>query len=282
MKETAKVNYVLVAFLAALIGLIIGGGLVWQLENQTAATRLQAWHTFVKKYELISQQLYLALPIYQDYISRSDEKELRRFLNQDHLQVAAAKNLPVIRDQKHLQQLLAQKQLTALEQSFATPWFFFNVRKENRYVTPAARTGLETISQHFNRKIHDRLQKKFQGQAARDFIVKYAISSAVRPGLYQADLRGRNSNAANESSHTYGISVDIFYDEFYIYTDLAAANPAYAYADPAKSLLGFSVARARRRQLQAMLAETLLELQEARVLYAIFERNQRCYHVTIL
>ena len=52
--------------------------------------------------------------------------------------------------------------------------------------------------------------------------------------------------------------------------------------DAVRRQLGFLMGRARRRQFQAILADTILQLQTEGRLYAIWERNQRCYHVTIL
>lgn len=251
-------------------------------HQQNNLNILTNYKSHISNYKKNDQHLYLSLPIYQDYINAKKQKKLRKHLLADHLKTADSLGKKPIRDQKHLQDLLKKGEMVELKQDFSTPWYFFNVRKEYRYLSPNAKKGLIKLSQHFNKKIKDRMIKKFGKKANTDFIIKFAISSATRSESYQRKLRGRNANAASISSHSYGISFDIFYDEYYLYREISESSPSWPYLKEGKSLIGFAIGRARRRQLRAMLAETLIDLQDEGVLYAIWERNQRCYHVTIL
>ena len=107
--------------------------------------------------------------------------------------------------------------------------------------------------------------------------IKIALSSVIRPAAYQESLRRSNANASLVSSHSYGVSFDIFYDDFFV--DLPGDDPAL---EPLRLRMGFLLGRSLRRQFHAVLAETLLELQSDGKVYVIWERNQRCYHVTVL
>jgi len=114
--------------------------------------------------------------------------------------------------------------------------------------------------------------------------VKLAISSALRPISYQKGLTKKNINATIESTHTYGISFDIFFDDYYISfpEPTTSNNVSRELQEKFRTRFGFLTGDALRRQFHSVLMETLIELQDEGMIYAILERKQHCYHVTIL
>lgn len=112
--------------------------------------------------------------------------------------------------------------------------------------------------------------------------VKIAISSAIRTKQHQEKLRNFNWNAVENSTHSYGISIDIFYDEFYISLDNLCESKRFQYCKKFLEYHGFVLGGNLRRQLQSILAETLIELQKENLLYVILEKNQRVFHITFL
>ena len=163
-----------------------------------------------------------------------------------------------------LLKLLKKGTLTDIDE--AGDYYFYNVQREFRYLTPLTKEVLLLVAERFNLNI-----KKKGGHPD----VKFAVSSAVRPVSYNREISRNNLNVSLQSTHSYGTSFDIFFDEFYV------VLPEYDYlSDEARRTLGFLLGGYLRRQFHAVLFETLIELQEEGVLYAILERSQRCYHVT--
>jgi hypothetical protein len=132
------------------------------------------------------------------------------------------------------------------------------------------------ISKRFNEKI------RFNEYP---IVVKLAISSLLRPENYQKELKSKNRNAIDNSTHSYGISLDIFMDEFFVDLKSLCDNPKNDTKKQCESDLnhhGYILGGSLRRQLQSILAEVLLELQEEKKLYVIWEANQRIFHITPL
>lgn len=209
------------------------------------------------------------VPIYEDWSTPDREAKLRKHLLSDHLAVIQMMKLEPIQDQIEVDTKVKDGSLRVLEQNRDTPYFFYNVKKENRVLAPMAADGLAFIAKRLN--------------TSTDGFIKIAISSATRSIDYQGTLRTRNANASLVSSHSYGISFDIFYDSFFV--SLPAMITGNTEIDRSLESLrvrvGYWLGDALRRQLHSLLAETLIQLQNEGKLYAILEKNQRCYHVTI-
>ncbi len=225
------------------------------------------------------------LPIYEDWSDGGKEADLRRFLLKEHLQVVDKAGLEPVGSVDEIQSMSKEGTLVSLEQDKSTPYYFYNVKKEHRYLHPAAHKGLLILAERFQKVLHRNLDSKDQ---FKPVIIKFAISSALRPVHYQKDLRKRNANASFVSSHSYGLSFDLFYDSFYVNLRGAEDPPDDEVTELENSMdemrlrAGFLLGASLRRQFRAALAETLLQLQKEGILYAIYEKNQRCYHVTIL
>lgn len=239
-------------------------------QRRVEAAAIESYFDQARSFE---RRIIEGFPIYEDWATPDRERELRIHLLEDHLAVARSMNLTAIEDRIDLDARLKAGALTILEQNRETPYFFYNVKKEYRILLPAAKEGLHLIAERLNRRT-----------GMKDVTVKIAISSALRPVEYQDGLRNRNPNASLISSHSYGISFDIFYDSFFV---SLPPLPDSGDDDVNRSLetmrlrTGYWLGESLRRQLHAMLAETLIELQNEGRLYAILEKNQRCYHVTI-
>lgn len=287
-------------YVAAFLGLLLlAGGFVHFQRLESKEDELAEQLTNFRKQVYSTERFYIEnLPIYEDWTNGQKEKELRRFLLQDHLAVVEKTGLEPVATAEEIQEAVRKGALINLEQDQSTPYYFYNVRKEHRYLHPASKRGLEIISARFQKVLHRNLDARDE---FRPVVVKFAISSALRPVEYQKDLRKRNANASFVSSHSYGLSFDLFYDSYYVNLrgpkdpenpnssgDSGSHDSASLESGSMQEALdefriraGFLLGASLRRQFRAALAETLLQLQEEGILYAIFERNQRCYHVTI-
>lgn len=206
--------------------------------------------------------------------------------------------MPPVEDQAALARLVEDGRLVSVPNTADTSFFYYNVKDDHRYLTPGAKLGLEKIGERFNALLRERVERKMGAERSAELpLVKFAVSSALRPASYQAGLRGRNANASFVSSHSAGVSFDLFYDEYYVSLDLPGTGSlkpktGFDAADQAELLdtagddlrrrLGYLQGASLRRQFRAMLTETLLQLQSEGWIYAILELNQRCYHVTVL
>lgn len=233
-----------------------------------------ATETYLKSVYKIERGYIENIPIYTDFANSHKEQQLRTFLLKDHLEIAKLAGVsPVIGDDA-ITDLVAKKKLTFIDVGKEKLFFFYNVRKKYRYLTPATVMGLELVTQRFQENIEKR--KKLPP-------VKLAISSALRPLAYQRNLMGRNNNATFVSTHCYGVSFDIFFDDYFVSlpelesSDFLIRNIQIKL----RQRFGFLMGDALRRQFRAVLMETLLQLQEEGKIYAILERRQRCYHVTV-
>jgi len=222
---------------------------------------------------------------YEDYAGPEIERQLRTRLLMDHLKIAVDQKYEAMKNTGEMEKLAREGKLEYVETGAQYSYYFYNVPRQYRYLREFTKNGLELVAQTFAEKL---FEKSAAGQAAnvsglkKNFKVKFAISSAARPVEYQNNLRGRNDNASVESTHSYGISFDIFYDDFYISSAQDTGTFKGGQFDIIRRRHGFAMGGALRRQFQTVLSKTLLELQRQNKLYAIFEPNQKCYHVTIL
>jgi len=239
-------------------------------QQKSNAEMIAAYFDKARTFE---RQIIDAVPIYEDWATTAKEQQLRKYLLADHLSVVQSMKLNPIADQHELDERINRGEIIRLDQDKNTPYYFYNVPNDRRFLLPMAAKGIGLITDRLNRRIGN-----------ENAIVKLAISSAIRTVAYQGDLRNRNANASLVSSHSYGISFDIFYDSFFVSVKGISNTDD---ADMSRSLetlrvrTGYLLGDALRRQLHSLLAETLIELQNEGKLYAILEKNQRCYHVTI-
>ena len=216
-----------------------------------------------------------SLPIYSDFISPEKERRLRTYLLNAHLKAAERDGVPPVKNEEDIRKLLKEGRLIGVGAGPDSLFYFWGVKKNLRYLTPNTVRGLETIVKRFQENMSRRRKAP---------PVNIAVSSAVRPSSYQSDLMGKNANATVLSSHSYGVSFDIFYDEYYVRLPFSAESSGLAskIREETRSRYGYLLGASLRRQFRAVLAETLLQLQDEGAIYVILERHQRCYHVTVL
>ena len=216
------------------------------------------------------------LPLYSDWSSAAKERRLRRYLLKFHLDLARKSGLPRVQDDADMARHIQSGVLAPIERGPEALFYFYNLKQQYRVLSPETTAGLKLLT--------ERLQNKIRERAPEAPPVKIAVSSALRPVAYQASLRGRNANAAYASSHSYGVSFDIFYDDYYVVLPpITDGHPiTRAVLSKLRSRMGFLLGDALSGQFRTVLMETLIELQDEGKLYAILERNQRCYHVSIL
>jgi hypothetical protein len=274
---------------ALLISSVGAAALSWAITSLTAGyfykekinkqnQSIQSYLDSTKKMERVVVE---RAPIYSDYINPEIIKSFRTYLLKYHLEETEKSGMPRITKDSEVESLIQSGKLVKLEQKSDTPYFFYNVPEKYRALTPQAKAALDSITQRISEKLG--ALKSNSGSAAPG--LKIAISSAVRPSAYQENLKGKNANAANESSHSYGISFDIFYDEYYtIFPELKTEDSSEATLKMQSDLrrrLGFLSGAALARQYQSLLSKALLELQEEEKIYVIIEHNQRVYHVSV-
>jgi len=221
------------------------------------------------------QSVLQNVAIYEDYAESGVEKELRTYLLDEHLIVAHNGKYEQAKNDKELETWIKEKKITPVPNGADDPVYFYNVPQEYRYLRDFTIDGINLLTKEFQKNLPEQIP---------GVRVKLAISSAMRPVSYQNNLRGKNENASLESTHSYGISFDIFYDDYYV-SIVPQADKKYLdkkIFEKIRKRHGFSLGGDLRRQFQTVLSKTLIQLQREKKLYAIIETNQRCYHVTIL
>jgi hypothetical protein len=219
------------------------------------------------------QHIYQNFPIFEDWLNQEKKQNLRKYLYPFHIEIAKKLGLSIIKSTEEINPNF----YTSIDNpEIRTYYFFYNVPDKHRYFYKDFLPILIEISKRFNEKI------RFNEYP---IVVKLAISSLLRPENYQEELKSKNRNAIDNSTHSYGISLDIFMDEFFVDLKSLCDNPKNDTKKQCESDLnhhGYILGGSLRRQLQSILAEVLLELQEEKKLYVIWEANQRVFHITPL
>jgi hypothetical protein len=230
---------------------------------------------FLKTAHEIERGCIEHIPLYDDYATPLMEQKLRTYLFPAHMDIARKSGITPVEQERGIPDLVRSGRLINLESGLDAPYYFYNVRKEFRVLSPEAAAGLRTVADRFDRNINEK------NKLPR---VKIAVSSALRPVSYQNGLRDQNLNATIVSTHSYGASFDIFYDDYFVVLPESEGSNGISGAilSMLRSRMGFLLGDALRGQFRSILMDTLIQLQDEGALYAILEKRQRCYHVTIL
>ncbi len=221
----------------------------------------------------VQRTIIEGVPIYDDFVKPGFESELRKYLFPRHIQAARSMGVGPVRDVDECNKLVEKGALVSIDGE-DLPYYFYGVKKENRYLTPVAARGLATIASTF---------REIQKEHGITAPVKFALSSALRPVSYQGQLRGTNMNAVAESTHSYGVSVDLFFDDYYVvFPEAEGGGVLDAIVSRIRSRLGYLAGDALRRQGKTLVAMTVYRLQKEGVIYVTLERNQRCFHITVV
>jgi len=213
------------------------------------------------------------IPIYEDYADAQKEEILRKYLFNEHYAVVRKSGMKPVANAAEIADFVKKKLLVPVKPDADTLFFFYGVKENNRFLTPKALASLNKICADFNKKLED----------LKLPAVKIAISSALRPEEYQNDLRKKNLNATLISTHSYGMSFDIFYDDYYVILPQPKLNTVPdEIAGKLRRRFGFILGDSLRRQLRTVLFRTLVDMQDSGEIYAIAEKNQHCYHITAI
>lgn len=207
----------------------------------------------------------------------AEEQRLRAHLNAAH--VARARALGVRpADEAELQAAVAQGRLIPLPPS--TEYWVVRERAQRRaYVTPDVPPLLVKIAE------------RFQARLAELDIPPYRleITSVLRTASEQAQLRRGNPNAAaGVSSHEFGTTLDIAYEQFapplVLPDGMMAEDPPELMEADLERVAGLAletIGGRKSREMQAFLGHVLIDLQEAGDVLVILERLQPVYHITV-
>jgi len=215
------------------------------------------------------------IPLYSDHITPFMEARLRTYLFAAHMDAARQSGVKPVERDDAIPDAIRDGRLVIVKSGPDALYYFYNVDPKYRVLSPSAACGLAAITK--------RLQRNIAAQAALPQ-VKIALSSMLRPASYQTGLREKNYNATLVTTHSYGVSFDIFYDDYYVSLPRPARSNRLSAAVIAlvRTRMGFLMGNALREQFRSVLADTLIQLQDEGVIYAILEKQQRCYHVTVL
>ena len=214
----------------------------------------------------------------------SVRRTLRRHLNDEHVARARALGVPPVKDTAGIRTLVDEGELVRLPDS--TPhWIVRELDQSLPYVTPEKRAALEELADRFHGRLADAGLPPF----------RFEISSALRTEHLQQVLRARNTNASQSmSSHEFGTTVDIAYNEF------APPSPEeWAPWRTAVTGTGEGPELLRRRldaqaevrldslgndyadHLKGELGAVLQTMQAEGRLWPLYERSQPVFHTTL-
>lgn len=238
-------------------------------------TRGKSAEEFVKQYCDMSYSIERGfienIPIYRDYAKPAMVSELKKYDLGMHMTEVVKTGISPMHDEKEIMENFSTGRLVEVK-SENELFYFHNVQKPYRYLTPGTLKGLRIVAERFQQK----LKGHKQGLPA----VKLAVSSLIRTVDYQEKIFGRKF----VSVHSFGGCFDIFFEDYFV----VLAEQEYGFWSEKKSesalktRFGFLMGDSLREQFRSILMETLLELQREGVLYAFLEDDRRCYHITIL
>jgi len=212
------------------------------------------------------------IPVYRDFATQAKESELVKYSLKDSAAEASKHGVPPLKNFDDINANIKIRKLVTVDSPGEKLYYFHNVQKEYRYLSPQGKAGLELVAERF--------QKKIQSHKHGLPVVKLAVSSVIRTVDYQEKIFGRKF----VSTHSFGGCFDIFLDDYFVQLPVPDKT-GRAEEKIRKSLhgrTGFLMGDSLREQLRAVLMETLLELQSEKKIYVFFEDENRCYHITVL
>lgn len=186
----------------------------------------------------------------------SIRQDMRRHLNAAHVAAAQRNGVGPVRDAAHLTALMDAGRIVELQDS--TPyWVVRELDRSRPYVTPGTGRALEEIGRRFQARLDERGLPPF----------RFEITSALRTGEQQAELRRRNRNASRTtSSHEFGTTFDVAY--------LGFAAPV---TEPQLDSLAVEYAP----HIEGELGAVLQAMQREGTLLTLRERSQPVFHITV-
>lgn len=212
------------------------------------------------------------IPVYRDYATPEHVNALRKFDLSVHASEVVKHGTGPLKNSDDINKAVTGGSLVPLDSGTGHLFYFHNVQKEYRYLTPKAKKGLELVAERF--------QSKVQAHKPGLPVVKLAVSSVIRTVDYQEKIFGRKF----VSLHSYGGCFDIFFDDYFVKLDspVPATTAEERLRKSLQNRTGYLMGDALREQFRTVLMETLLELQNEKVIYAFLKDDRRCYHITVL
>ncbi len=263
-----KVKIIAATLIAVLITALAALLFIKYTESAIAA--------YVEEYQKMSystERLFVEnIPVYRDFATPQLVAELQKFDLSRHAAEVVKHGTSPMKNIDDINNYVKDGKLIPLSSGADSLYYFYNVKKEFRYLTPKARDGLNIVAERF--------QSKIKSHNSSLPVVKFAVSSVIRTVDYQEKIFGRKF----VSLHSYGGCFDIFIDDFFVQLPEPVKNGGIY--DRIRTSLhgqtGYLMGDALREQLRSVLMETLVELQREGIIYAFLEDDRRCFHITIL
>jgi hypothetical protein len=242
--------------------------IIYKKENSLAAY-VAAYQD--KAYK-IERDFIENISVYRDFAKPELTRELQKFDLKAHAAEVVKHGIAPLKNIDDINAEIKSGKLVPLDSDADKLFYFHNVRKEYRYLTPQGKAGLEFVAERF--------QQKLQAHKPGLPPVKLAVSSVIRTIDYQEKIFGRKF----VSTHSYGGCFDIFFEDYFV--QLPVPDSTDAAEEQIRKILhsrtGYLMGDALREQFHTVLMETLIELQREKKIYAFYEDDNRCYHITIL
>lgn len=214
----------------------------------------------------------------------SVRRMLRRHLNDEHIARASALGVPSVDDTAGIACLVREGRLVRLPDS-TRYWMVRELDQSLPYVTPEKLTALEELGERFHARLAEAGLPPF----------RFEISSALRTSALQEDLRARNPNASRkQSSHEFGTTVDIAYNEFAppsadawapwrdaVTGDGDAEELLRARLDAIANMRLDSLGNTYSDHLKGELGTVLQRMQAEGRMWPLYERSQPVFHTTL-
>ena len=208
----------------------------------------------------------------------SIRQDMRRHLNAAHVAAARRNGVGPVRDSAHVAALVERGELVELPDS--THWWVLReLDRSLPFVTPGTEAALEEVGRRFHARLQERGLPPF----------RLDITSVLRTGQQQSQLRRRNANASETtSSHQFGTTVDIAYLSFLAPEALEHESLAPGSGEQLSEALQAevmtrldSLGTQNAPHLEGELGAVLQQLQRDGMLLILRERSQPVYHITV-
>ncbi len=263
-----KKKFILLWILSSVLMISVSALIIYKKEKSLTS--------YVKDYSdtsyKIERDFIENISVYRDYVKPNLVSELQMFDLHAHAIEVAKHGIPPLKNLDDINANIRDGKLVPVTTEGDKLYYFHNVQKEYRYLTPQGKAGLELVAERF--------QNKLQSHKSGLPPVKLAVSSVIRTVDYQEIIFGRKF----VSTHSYGGCFDIFFEDYYV--QLPVSGTYGKTEETIRKILhnriGYLMGDALREQFRSVLMETLLELQREKKIYAFLEDDRRCYHITIL
>lgn len=187
-------------------------------------------------------------------LTKAENKALRRYNNNVHLEVARLKGLEKPLDSKD--------DYKANPKAFARRYDLDEIADNKYYEIPHLANSipyLQAPAKEFLDLLGERFCDQLQELGMREY--RFSVTSILRTIADQKSLRKKNVNATpNSSSHYYGRTFDIAQTRFF---ERGNSTPVYSY------------------RLRNVLLRELIKMQEEGKCYVLLERQTKCIHITV-